>query len=290
MVTVGSILSGTFGFVRDNVRAILVWSGLFFLLSLALMTIMRPFYAGQLAAMQAGTAAPPNFGPLLLMIVLLLVVMTVVWAAVFRAVLFPEQSRLAYLRLGMDELRLLGCVLVLLIAFYLLMLVSGIVLAILGAAIMGVGGAAGGVAAVGLAAVVLSLWLGTRFSLAGPLTILERKIIIGRSWRMTRGNFWRLLGAYLVIIVLLVVVYGGLSLLRTPGLATMFHPSSLEAQQQLIAAQAGAFSFSLKNIVIAIATSIVGGFALALHAGVTAVATAQLVDRRGEQHLSEVFE
>ena len=290
MVTVGSILSGTFGFVRDNVRAILVWSGLFFLLSLALMTIMRPFYAGQLAAMQAGTAAPPNFGPLLLMIVLLLVVMTVVWAAVFRAVLFPEQSRLAYLRLGMDELRLLGCVLVLLIAFYLLLLVSGIVMAILGAAIMGVGGAAGGVAAVGLAAVVLSLWLGTRFSLAGPLTILERKIIIGRSWRMTRGNFWRLLGAYLVIIVLLVVVYGGLSLLRTPSLATMFQPSSLEAQQQLVAAQAEAFSFSLKNIVIAIATSIVGGFALALHAGVTAVATAQLVDRRGEQHLSEVFE
>ena len=107
---------------------------------------------------------------------------------------------------------------------------------------------------------------------------------------MTRGNFWRLLGAYLVIIVLLVVVYGGLSLLRTPGLATMFQPSSLEAQQQLVAAQAEAFSFSLKNIVIAIATSIVGGFALALHAGVTAVATAQLVDRRGEQRLSEVFE
>lgn len=290
MVTVGSILSGTFGFVRDNIRAILVWSGLFFLLSLGLMLIMQPFYAAQLATMQAGAVAPPQFGPLLLMMVLLLVVMTVVWAAVFRAVLFPEQSRFAYLRLGMDELRLLGCVLVLLIAFYLLMLVSGIVLAILGAAVMGVGGAAGGVVAVALAALVLSLWLGTRFSLAGPLTILERKIIIGRSWRMTRGNFWRLLGAYLVVLVLLAIVYGALSLLRNPGFATMMRPASLEAQQQLVAAQAQAFSFSLKNIVIAVVTSVIGGFALALHAGVTAVATAQLVDRRGEQHLSEVFE
>jgi len=290
MVTVGSILSGTFGFVRDNIRAILVWSGLFFLLGLAMMLIMQPFYAAQLATMQAGAVAPPQFAPLLLMMVLLLVVMTVVWAAVFRAVLFPEQSRFAYLRLGMDELRLLGCVLVLLIAFYLLMLVSGIVLVILGAAVMGMGGAASGVITIALAALVLSLWLGTRFSLAGPLTILERKIIIGRSWRMTRGNFWRLLGAYLAILVLLAIVYGTLSLLRNPGLATMMRPASLEAQQQLVAAQAQALSFSLKNIVVAVVTSVIGGFAVALHAGVTAVATAQLVDRRGEQRLSEVFE
>lgn len=66
--------------------------------------------------------------------------------------------------------------------------------------------AAGIVAAVllFLAAIPLSLWLTTRLFLVTPILVLEGSGVfaaIARSWRLTRGRFWRTLATWLVIMV-----------------------------------------------------------------------------------------
>ena len=295
MVTVGSILSGTFRFIGDNVRAILVWSAILLLMSLVMMAMMRPFYEAQIAMLQqaGGPPAMPQMGSFFLVMLMGLVVFVILAAAAFRAVLFPEQSRFAYLRLGMDELRLLGCALVLLIAFYLVMLVVGVVAGVLlglVAAILG-GSALAAMAFLPLVMLVPCAWLMTRLALAGPLTIMQRKIVIGPAWRLSRGHFWQLFGAYLVIMLVLFVVYGGFFLVRMgPTMTDMLHPTDQAAALRVASAQAAAYTLSLKNIVMALVTALIMGFAHALYTGGLAVATAQLIDRGGGQLLSEVFE
>jgi len=100
-------------------------------------------------------------------------------------------------------------------------------------------------------AILLGGGLGTRFSLAGPLTLLEGKIIIGPSWRLTRGHFWRLLGAYLVIVLLLGLIYAVAMMLRPgPSMASMFNLGDPGAQTAILRAQADNFTLSFKNVVI----------------------------------------
>lgn len=295
MVTVGSILSGTFRFIGANVRAILVWSAILLLMSIVMMVMMRPFYEAQIAMLQqtGGPPPTPQIGSFFLVMLLGLVVFVVLAAAAFRAVLFPEQRRFAYLRLGMDELRLLGCALVLLIGFYLAMLIVGVVAGVLlglVAAMLG-GSAFAAMVFIPLVMLVPCAWLMTRLALAGPLTILQRKIVIGPAWRLSRGHFWQLLGAYLVIMLMLFVVYAAFFLVRMgPAMTDMLHPTDQAAALRVASAQAAAYTLSLKNIVIALVTALILGFAHALYAGGIAVAAAQLVDRGGGQRLSEVFE
>lgn len=294
MVTVGSILSGTFGFVRDNVRAVLVWSGILFVASLISLPLMQPIYAQQLAAVQPGVPASPHIGVFGLLVPIFLLVFVILWAAAYRAVLFPEQQRFFYLRVGMDELRLLGTMLILVVGGIVLTLLFGLVLG-LAVGLIAIALGAAGSALISFLTFVLFvggwIFLGVRLSLAGPLTILQRKVIIGPSWRATRGNFWRLFGAYLVIILLLTIVYGVVAFVQMGSiLPDMMRPTDPAAHERVLAWQAAHYSLSASGLIAAVVGSIIGSVAVALQAGGTAVATAQLLDRRGERHLSEVFE
>ena len=295
MVTVGSILSGTFRFARGNIPAILIWSGILFLHSLLAMALMQPVYSAQVAGLQSGGPAPSG-GLSFLNALLTLLVYVVLWAAVIRGVLMPERGGLGYLRLGMDELRLLGCALILIISFYLLVSVGGAIVGLVFA--FAAGGAGSPTSIVQMVifgaivvAILLAGGLGTRFSLAGPLTLLEGKIIIGPSWRLTRDHFWRLLGAYLVIVLLLGLIYAAPMMLRPgPSIASMFKLGDPGTQTAILRAQADNFTLSFKNVVIDAVIALVGGVALALHVGMLAVATSQLLSRGGDRHLNEVFE
>lgn len=297
MVTVGSILSGTFGFVRDNIRAVLVWSGLLTLFSLVSMVGMRPFYEAQLAqAQQAQPVAPSLPHPAIFMLVMLafVLVFLVQFAAVFRAVLFPQESRFAFLRLGMDELRLLGAMAVLIVGGFIVGIVCSVVLTFLiGILAVAVGPAASGIGAFVL---VLALFCGTiflwvRLSLVGPMTMIQRQVVIGPAWRASRGHFWRLFGAYLVVTLLVMLVYLAVAFVQMgPIMGDMLHPADPAAHQRVLAWQAANYGFSLRTLIVAIVGGLLYGFSTALQGGMAAVATAQLLNLRGGQHLSEVFE
>ena len=288
MVTIGSIWSGTFRFVRGNVGPALVWGGVIVLVTLISTLVMGPFYQARLADLQSGAPPTPHFAAVFLPAIVGVAVFTILWAAVFRAVLFPEERRFAYMRAGMDELRLLGTLLVLFVGGYLVVL-------IVGAIFIGIGYAIGG----GIVAVILSLilfcaiiWAAVRISPAGPMTILQRKVVIGPAWRLTRGAFWRLFGAYVLLAIAFMAIYGVVLSLQMGAILTdMAHPTDPVAAARVAQWQADHYGhFSVWSVLVALVTGLFGGFALAFHAGLTAVATDQLLGRQGGDHLSEVFE
>jgi len=149
-------------------------------------------------------------------------------AAVYRAVLRPEEKGLGYLRFGADELRLILLFVLLGLIFLLVAFVAVVVIGLV-TGFTTVAGGSGGDSAVGaiaaafmagllglvLGAVVFA-YFGVRLSLTGPLTFVEKRIDIGAAWRMTRGHFWPMLGAYLIAwLMVLVIIVVGFSIVAT---------------------------------------------------------------------------
>ncbi len=211
--------------------ATLVWWSLFYMVVMAFaMTVIggsliRLVNAAE-ALEAAGTPSPEDFLPILqlymgvfaVVLPISLAAGAVVYAAVSRAVLRPEESRFGYLRIGMDEVR----VLVVTVALGLMFMASGGVMFTLAGV---VGGLAVSLEApwlwlvavlLGLAAVAGMIWLAVRLCLAVPITVGERRIAILDSFRLTRGRFWPLLGMAILAGVLSMVVGLLGSLVLTP--------------------------------------------------------------------------
>jgi len=294
MVTIGSIWGGTVRFVRGNIGAILVWSLIIFAVSLLSMLVMAPFQQARLAAIQSGAAAPPNFAGFFGAMLIALGAFVILWAAAFRAVLFPGDRRFFYLRLGMDKLRLLGTILVVFVGGYLVVIVGGLllstVMALIGRAIAGDGGAGLMAIVTALALFCTAIWAFVRVSPCGPLTIYQHKVVIGPAWRLTKGVFWRLLAAYLLLFLALALVYGTLLTVQMgPVLGDMAHPTDPAAAMRVARWQAAHYgTINGQTIAYGLLTGLVGGVAMAFHAGMTAVATRQLLGV-GDTNLDDVF-
>ncbi|WP_313010874.1 hypothetical protein [Brevundimonas sp.] len=137
-----------------------------------------------------------------------IVIGTVLSAAVARSVLRPEESRWGYLRLGMDEVRVLVVTLAITV---IVGLASGVAMSLVGAAI-GFGAASGqpllilvGVLLI-FAAFALVVWLAVKFSLAVPMTVDRHKIVILESFSATKGHFWALLGMAVIAVIMSLIV------------------------------------------------------------------------------------
>jgi hypothetical protein len=120
-------------------------------------------------------------------------------AAIYRRILRPDDARTG-LRLGLDELRLLG-------VFLILMFVTMAVIFAIQLAFVTTAGVPAPLAFAVLAAVLAaSVWVLIRLSLVGSATYVRRRLSILESWRLTDGQSWRLLATYLLAGVLAVVV------------------------------------------------------------------------------------
>jgi hypothetical protein len=141
-----------------------------------------------------------------------LVLNAVLYAAMNRAVLRPQEGRFGYLRLASDELRQLGLFAVFLglgiIAYAVVILVMAVVVVVVALAGGGTDGAGFALAlAIALPAIICGVvYLAVRLSLASPLTFDTRKIDPMAAWRLTRGRFWPLLGTYFIAFALSIVV------------------------------------------------------------------------------------
>jgi len=129
-------------------------------------------------------------------------------AAVARSVLRPAESAWGYLRLGMDELRVLAVT----IAIALIVgLASSLVFTVVGV-VFGLGSSTGQALVIllslvlGLGAVALVVWLSVKFCLAVPMTIDRRKIVLFESFNATKGRFWSLLGMAIIALIMSFVV------------------------------------------------------------------------------------
>ena len=211
-----------FRFARERPAAILVWSA-FLMVVLAVVSIAMFDLGGDsmtslVIASQAEKPDPQQLmklmqdvAPATLFASLLMIVFgAVLSTAILRVQLNRGPHPWAGLRLGGDELRMLGAMaLVVLVVVFLELLI---------------GTASGLLATVGvppavtlIPGLVLILAVQVRLSLVGVISQVEHRIDLLRSVRLTGRPFWPLLGAYvlllaitLVILFLLTIVFAAL--------------------------------------------------------------------------------
>jgi hypothetical protein len=123
----------------------------------------------------------------------------VVHASVLRVLVRPEER--ASLRVGRDELRIVG----LLLAFLGVSIAATYAVSV-AAGLIGMASPALAQAFASVVSVLAFVVLVLRFSLAGPMTIAERRFRFWPSWQATRPWFWPLLGAEALAVSLAAVV------------------------------------------------------------------------------------
>lgn len=216
--SLGTSLGDAFGLIHRRPMAVFVWGLLLVLPLFAAMALMFPAMGSMAefsAEAEASDTIPPgfmahmmqfqlgsmlaNFGQLLLM--------AVVYTAIMRSVLRPEERSWCSLRIGMDELRVAVVGLVVGVGMYIVIMMLVLVGVAVGLAAWGSGLEPGpGVAlAVGLALVlILALcWGLARVSLMAPATVLYRDFAFSQGWRLAAGKAWPLLGMMLLIALIL---------------------------------------------------------------------------------------
>jgi hypothetical protein len=210
-----------FQLTREKPRTVLIWAVVMLLANLVatgLALTLGGEALSELSSVGASGGDPDEavgrlaaLAPLyLLLFPLAILFSSVMTAAIYRAVLRPQDGGPSYIRLGGDELRLAGATVLVILLFVGVALLGAL---LLGATVGGLaaGGNGGAAAGVGLFAFFLFfaalLVVGVKLSLALPATFAERRIRVFESWRLTKGRFWPLLGAYVLAIILALVIY-----------------------------------------------------------------------------------
>ena len=292
MLTVGSIVNGGFRLFRERPLSILIWGAVYTLFSVVgSLVLMRPL----MAATQAGGATPGElpsaamFGVFILFYLGYLLLALVLYAAAIRAALRPEEDSFASMRVGMDELRLLGVILLLMV-ISLVTLIAGSIVAGIAAMIFAVIAQASGSGAafigvfVAVAAVYcLAIFVQVRLSPAIPLTIMRREIVIGEAWTLSRGRFWALFGGYLVLgLIMLIGFLVILTFTMGPYIAELaqhgFTPQALQAvSQSQMQRQLGGIDIMM--VIGWILGGLIGGIGFAVWGGALAAVAEGLVGK-----------
>ncbi|HZZ36999.1 MAG TPA: hypothetical protein VFE03_14850 [Caulobacteraceae bacterium] len=205
-----------FRITREKPKALLAWTAFSFLVSVVgvLITVNMPAEArAALEALQSNQN--PDIENLMEALAILspmllfgLAVQCVMAAAVYRIILRPADEKFSYLRLGKDELRLMALTLIYLVLGVMLLAAVQLAIVIITFAASPLG--QGAMMFVGSAAELFTLgvffYVGVRMSLAPVITFDRGRLAILDSWTVTHGQFWRLLGAYVLAICCVFVV------------------------------------------------------------------------------------
>lgn len=209
-----------FRLTRRAPVAVALWALLYVVLMVATVALMGPSLATLMAEVERleSVASPQPadlqavgmlYGVLIgTVLPLSLLVTAVLAAAVARAVLRPDESAFGYMRLGMDELRVLGVTVVLFVVFTLAWTLPVFVAGVIGgfATASGQGWLWLVAVLLGLAGVAGVIWLLVRLSLAVPLVVAERRFAPFASFALTKGRFWPLLGMAVISVVMAMIV------------------------------------------------------------------------------------
>ena len=208
-----------FGVVRHKPLAVLIWFVLQLVISIGFATLMITQFGPLMSQMQAyGAQAKPDPAQALammqqlapfygVMMLFSLIFYPILFATMNRAVLRPSEDAFAYIRLGADEFRQLGLVLIYFVMFMLAYMGLFIVGLIVGSIIGGLSHqlVLGPLIAIPIVLAGL-IGLAVRFSLASAQTFATRKLDLFGTWSLTKGRFWPVFGTYAVATSLFLIV------------------------------------------------------------------------------------
>lgn len=215
-----------FRLTRKHPAAVAVWAALMLVFNIGVSVLMVVMAGPQLMAMSQMDQTNPEatapqemlamMGPVMgvyaILIVLSVIVMSVLTAAVYRAAGTESGDRTGFLRFGADEFRQMAVGLIVgLLGFVALIVVTLVFGFIMGLLAVSTGGAGAGGGMAAMFGIVLLLYVimaagglafYTKFSFAGPMTFVSKRIRIFESWKATSGRFWPLAGCYLMATLL----------------------------------------------------------------------------------------
>lgn len=214
-----SAFSG-FRLIRERPKAVLWWTAFVVLVEALGFLVMFAFAGGSLQVLEAAMEPHSSLaevqamfraiGPAYLVLApVVLIYSSMLAAAVARTFLSPQALPFGGLRLGWAELRTLGAMLLaaltvlgvaigaLLLAVFLIGLTGAVHAppAVIAARVVGL-----------LLAIAVILFVAVRLSLTIAATVAEGRIGLGRSWRLTRGHVWPLLGCYVLTAVFAMIL------------------------------------------------------------------------------------
>ena len=294
-VTVGAIIEGAFRLLRERPGAFVIWFFVYLLIGIGTSFATVWILDGQLAAVADGATEADVRGAILLQFMLVGIVSilftTIVYAAMLRAMLRPEEGGPGFLRIGMDEARLFFLTLL-----FMIILGIGAFFGMLGFG-FAVGGASPESQQIGMIIyfAVLAVAVGyffTKLSLSLPLTFLQRRFEVGEGWALTKGHFWTLLAAYLILVIIVIAVSLIASLATEQEYFTAIAQggfTSAEADQVALRDYYLLSSGTIDAMMIVrwVVQAALGAFSLALLSGAAATATQELV--ADQERLDQTF-
>ena len=282
--SIGEAVGSGFRVIRENPKAVLMWGLAYFVVTLgpmlAVVAAMAPDFIklSKLPPVETTTDAATieAFAVLQAKMMLLQAVQfistivgaAILYSAVFRAVLEPQDKGRWYLRLGRQEIWLAFVWMVAMALVVMAMFVGMIPLSVAGIVIAAMTNGEALVswivlAGIGFCLVGLVLWAYIRLSLAFPMTFAERKFQMFESWSLTRGHAGRMtltflavsgLASLIQLIVLALFIVLGSTVLALSGVtipwnqgpdAQMTGPSGGWALFLLVAIPCAALMFSI---------------------------------------------
>lgn len=206
-----------FRLVRENLKAIAVWAAVMTVLSIISNVLAIQYFGVKLEALMSYLSDNNNPDPeealrliadltplMLWSLPYSLVVNGVIFGALNRLVLRPQDSRFAFLRLGKQELRQAAVWVLTSLVLMGVLFAGSLVAGFLG----GMGGPTGAfLALLGLVGSFCAvIYLAVRLSFAPAVTFETQKITVFKSMPETKGLFWPLLGAYVLAVVMSIIV------------------------------------------------------------------------------------
>lgn len=206
-------------FVRERPRTVAIWAGAQIVISLVIGAVVVALLGPDLVQLQSVGRQQPSdpaqamavFSRVLplfaLLLPLSLVFYGVVYAMIARAVLRPREEGLGYIRFGGDEGRQMLLILLWVvvtiggeIAGFLFVMIPTLILSLVAKPLGALG------LLFGLAALAAGIYCFVRLSLSSAMTFDKKRVELFGSWALTKGQFWKMFGVYLLVLGLALVI------------------------------------------------------------------------------------
>lgn len=219
-ISITEAATAGFAVARRKPTALIAWAGVGLAVLVATLPVFFLLAGDQLqtiaATLQSGAVKDsdellalyrplfPAYGAAFL---ISLIGYSILMPAIYRAVLQPEVSSPGYLKFGLAEVRQFALLVVMAVLFFVIDGGLGWLLRL----VAGTGQAALAVNAIGsLVALCLLIFVFVRLSLAGPDTLARSRLSLAGSWKLSKGAFWPMFGAYALSVLLQIMIAAGL--------------------------------------------------------------------------------